>query len=204
MAHILAVSDVELPYIYTAVTRGTFKHIDFIISCGDLPFTYLEYILTLMDRNLYYVRGNHAPAIQGFKSEPEGAQNLHMNTFVTNDGILIAGIEGSLVYNYGPYQYTQAQMWAMVYQLVPKLMINYLRYGRFLDIFVTHAPPWKIHDQPDQAHQGVKAFRWLVESFQPKFHLHGHTSNYLSRQKMVTQLGKTTIIHINGYKEIEI
>jgi Icc-related predicted phosphoesterase len=91
----------------------------------------------------------------------------------------------------------------MVYQLVPKLMLNYMKYGRFLDILVTHAPPWKIHDQSDPAHQGVKAFRWLIEAFQPKYHLHGHTVNYLNNERQISRLGETTIINVTGYEVIE-
>ena len=204
MTKILAVSDVELPYIYEAVPGEVFKDIDLVISCGDLRFAYLEYILSLLNKDLYYVRGNHAPEGRDIKTEPEGGRNLHMTTRVTEQGLLLAGIEGSLLYNHGPYQYTQAQMWWMVYRLVPKLLINYMRYGRFLDIFVTHAPPWKIHDQDDLAHQGIKAFRWLIENFKPKFHLHGHTTNYLSNERQVSKLGKTTIINVTGYDVVEV
>ena len=150
------------------------------------------------------MRGNHAPEGRDLKTEPEGGRNLHLTTRITKQGLLLAGIEGSLLYNYGPYQYTQAQMWRLVYRLVPKLLINYMRYGRFLDIFVTHAPPWKIHDQDDLAHQGIKAFRWLIENFKPKFHLHGHTTNYLSNERQVSKLGETTIINVTGYDVIEV
>ena len=204
MTKILAVSDVELPYIYRAIPGKAFKDIDLIISCGDLPFSYLEYILSLLNKDLYFVRGNHAPEGRGIKEEPEGARNLHIVSRITEKGLLLAGIEGSLLYNNGPYQYTQNQMWMMVYRLVPRLAVNYLKYGRYLDIFVSHAPPWGIHDQPDLAHQGIKAFRWLIESFQPKYHLHGHTMDYLSGERQISQLGNTTIINVTGYKVIEV
>jgi Icc-related predicted phosphoesterase len=203
MTKILAVSDIELPYMYKSIPNGSFKDIDLVISCGDLPFSYLEYILSLLNRDLYFVRGNHAPEGRDIKTEPEGGQSLHLTTRITESGLLLAGIEGSLLYNYGPYQYTQSQMWWMVYRLVPRLVINYWKYGRFLDIFVTHAPPWKIHDQDDPAHQGVKAFRWLIESFQPKYHLHGHTMDYLHNERQVTRLGKTTIMNVTGYEVID-
>ena len=204
MTRILAVSDIELPYIYQAIPGDRFQDVDLVISCGDLPFSYLEYILSLLNKDLYFVRGNHAPEGKDLKLEPEGALNLHLTTAASKNGLLLAGIEGSLLYNYGPYQYTQSQMWLMVYQLVPKLMLNYIKHGRFLDVFVTHAPPWQIHDQDDPAHQGVKAFRWLIESFQPKYHLHGHTTDYLSSERQITELGKTTVINVTGYDVIEV
>jgi Icc-related predicted phosphoesterase len=204
MAKILAVSDIELPYIYKSIPGKKFKDIDLIISCGDLPYAYLEYILTLLNKDLYFVRGNHAPEGRDLKVEPEGARNLHMKTLMTDGGLLLAGIEGSLLYNYGPYQYTQAQMWLMVYRLVPKLIMNYIKYGRYLDVFVTHAPPWNIHDQADLAHKGIKAFRWLIKSFKPKLHLHGHTKDYLSNQRQISRFGETTVINVTGYHVIEV
>lgn len=203
MPKILAVSDIELPYLYEAIPQGTFSEIDFVISCGDLPFSYLEYILSLLNRDLFFVRGNHAPEGRGVKEEPEGARNLHMKTARSADGTLLAGIEGSLLYNYGPHQYTQAQMWGMAGILALKLLLNRLRFGRFLDILVTHAPPWKINDLQDAPHQGVKAFRWLVKTFKPRYHLHGHTIDYLSHGRMKAKLGPTTILNVSGYEVLE-
>jgi len=46
MTKILAVSDIELPNMYKAIPEKKFKDIDLVISCGDLPFSYLEYILS--------------------------------------------------------------------------------------------------------------------------------------------------------------
>ena len=56
----MAVSDEELPYIYKAVSKKEFNQFDFIISCGHLPYSYLEYPISMTNKDLYYVRGNHA------------------------------------------------------------------------------------------------------------------------------------------------
>ncbi len=208
MTKILAVSDIESQYIYRAVGGPRFKNIDFTISCGDLPYYYLEYIVSMTNKDLYYVRGNHAHKVEigdnHQQSAPQGAKDLHLKSIRTENGISMAGIEGSLLYNYGPHQYTQSQMWEMVFKLVPSLFFNYLRYNRFLDIFVTHAPPWHINDQEDLPHQGIKAFRWFLEVFQPRYHLHGHTHDYLNRNAVETQFAHTDVINVTGYQIIEL
>ncbi len=157
---ILSVSDVELNLIYSPQIVDRFKDVDLIISCGDLPYFYLEYIISMLNKPLLFIRGNHAPVAQygsTWESQfPIGGKNIHCKTFRTADGMLIAGIEGCLRYNTGPYQYSQREMWLNVFRLIPGLLLNRLQYGRFLDIFVTHAPPWKIHDADDRPHRGSK------------------------------------------------
>jgi Icc-related predicted phosphoesterase len=41
--------------------------------------------------------------------------------------------------------------------------LNKLKYGRYLDILVTHAAPRGIHDAEDWTHIGIKAFNWLIK-----------------------------------------
>jgi len=78
-----------------------------------------------------------------------------------------------------------------------------MRDGCFLDIFVTHAPPWHINDQQDLPHQGIKAFRWFLEAFQPRYHLHGHIRDYLNPGGVKTHFAQTDVINVTGYQVIE-
>jgi Icc-related predicted phosphoesterase len=208
MNRILAVSDIELPYIYKAVGGNTFKEMDFVISCGDLPDEYLGYIISMLNKDLYYVRGNHAQNSSGqftpHSQKHWGGIDLHLRSVQTPGGVILAGIEGSLNYNDGPQQYTQSQMWAMVYRLVPRLFMNYVRANRFLDVFVTHAPPWGINDQPDLPHQGIKAFRWLIEAFRPRLHLHGHVRDYLGQRNPAVTHEGTRVINVTGYQVVDL
>lgn len=206
---LLTVSDVESSRIYSDKIRDHFKDIDLAISCGDLSYFYLEYIISALDIPLYYVRGNHAKEIEyghgGTRKSPWGAVNLHRKVIRDrNSGLLLAGIQGSNRYNQGNYQYTQLEMWLLVMTLVPGILLNKLRYGRFLDIFVTHAPPWGIHDDKDRAHQGIKAFLWLVKVFQPTLHLHGHVHIYWPGKISETLLGKTRIYNTYGYRRLTV
>ncbi len=205
---ILAVSDVEMPIIYSPAITQRFPDVDLVIGCGDLPYFYLEYMISMLDKPLYYVRGNHAPrfkeeGVGGARTEPWGAIDLHRKVKRDESGLLLAGIEGSLRYNTGRYQYTQSEMWGMVLGLIPRLLLNRIRFGRFLDVFVTHAPPWKIHDAEDLPHRGIKAFRWLVDVFQPGLLLHGHIHIYRPDIVTETEIGKTKIINTYGYRELE-
>ncbi len=201
---ILSVSDIEMNLIYSPQIVDRFNDVDVIISCGDLPYYYLEYMVSMLNKPLFFVRGNHAPKVEyGAEWErqfPLGGINIHRKTCRTVGGLLLAGVEGSLRYNTGPNQYSQRQMWMNVFRLVPGLLINRMRFGRFLDILVTHAPPWKIHDADDRPHQGIKAFRWFDRVFQPTYHLHGHVHLYRQDAIKLTFFGKTKILNTFGYQ----
>ena len=205
---ILSISDVELGIIYSSQIAERFYDVDLVISCGDLPYYYLEYIISSLNVPLYHVRGNHANKVEytvaGERTEPWGAVNLHRRVKQDDTGLLLAGMEGSIQYNQGPHQYSQASMWTMVLMMTPALFLNKLLYGRYLDVFVTHASPWKIHDMDDLPHHGVKAFRWLDLVFQPQVHLHGHIHVFRQDTVTQTQLGKTLVMNTYGYREFYI
>jgi Icc-related predicted phosphoesterase len=204
---ILAVSDVVLDQLYSPLIRERFPDVDLVLGCGDLPYYYLEYILTALNVPTYYVRGNHAHVVEysmtGQKTHPHGATDLHRHV-VCHEGLLMAGIEGCLRYNTGPFQYTQGEMWENAFHLVPKLLYNRIWHGRFLDILITHASPWGIHDQSDRPHQGIKAFNWLLRTFKPRYHFHGHIHVYQSFVKTETLYHQTQVINAYGYRRVEI
>jgi Icc-related predicted phosphoesterase len=163
----------------------------------------------MLDLPLYYVQGNHVYDVVDGEGEvrhhPDGAINLHRQVIYDPKlDLILAGIEGSLRYNRRSYQYTQRQMWQMVFGLVPQLLYNKLRYGRYLDVFVTHAAPKGIHDDDDPAHQGVDAFLWLIENFSPKVHLHGHIHLYNPLKARETMHGDTRVINCYGHREISL
>lgn len=206
---ILAVSDIELGFIYNPQIVERFNNIDLVISCGDLPYYYLEFIISSLNVPLYYVRGNHSSKVEASisgsdRTSPWGAVDLHRRVICDDTGVLLAGLEGSLRYNYGPHQYSQGQMWRKVLAMTPALFYNKLRYGRYLDIFVSHAPPYQIHDMDDLPHRGIKAFRWLDRVFQPTLHLHGHIHIYRHQSVFCTPFEQTTIINAYGYREMEV
>ena len=204
---ILSLSDKQLDSIYSSQVKKRFGDVDLILGCGDLAYYYLEFVVSMLNVPLFYVRGNHSNQVEytmvGPKTHPDGGMDLHRRVIKHQD-LILAGVEGSLRYRKGPFQYTQTEMWTNVLRIVPTLLMNRLLYGRCLDIFISHASPWGIHDKPDLPHQGIKAFRWLIETFKPRYHFHGHIHVYRQDVKTVTQHGPTTVINTYGFRETQV
>lgn len=204
---ILSLSDKQIEFIYNPQVKTRFADVDLILGCGDLAYYYLEYVVSILNVPLYYVRGNHANLIEhtssGPKTAPRGGTDLHLRV-VNHHGLILAGVEGSLRYKRGPFQYSQSEMWRNVMLLVPYLLRNKVVHGRYLDIFISHAPPWGINDRQDLPHQGIKAFRWLLEKFRPRYHFHGHIHIYRQYEQTVTKFKSTEVINTYGYAETEI
>ncbi len=205
---VLSVSDVIVPIIYSTHVYEKYGHVDFVLACGDLPYYYQEFIISLLNRPLFFVRGNHDPVIEygeGVnRAYPHGGIDLHRRVIRFQD-LLLAGIEGSERYkSSGQFQYTQSEMWRHVFALTPGLLFNRIRHGRYLDVFVTHAPPWGIHDKSDRAHRGIKAFRWLLKVFQPRYHFHGHIHVYRPNTITDTTFNNTRVLNTYGSLETEL
>lgn len=204
---ILSLSDTVLDFIYSPQVVPRFADVDLVLGCGDIPYYYLEYVISKLDKPTFYVRGNHASVMEyselGSRSEPHGGVDLHRRV-IHHRGVLLAGVEGSLRYRPGPFQYSQGEMLGFVLMLVPRLLANRMQYGRFLDIFISHAPPRGVHDQDDLPHRGITAFRWLDRLFQPAYHFHGHVHIYGLNTVTETLLGKTWVVNTCGFRETVI
>ncbi len=204
---ILAVSDQVVERIYSTQLARIYSDIDMIIGCGDLPYAYLEFILTVLGKPLFYVPGNHDPNFDptNSKTRVPGGTNLDARTLPHN-GLILAGLGGSVLYRPdGSNQYSQQAMYLRALSLAPQLAKNHLRYGRALDVLITHSPPAGIHDDDDPAHQGLRAINWLIKTFRPRYVLHGHTHFY--RQNLAasrTEVDGTTVINVYPYRLIKI
>jgi uncharacterized protein len=205
---ILAVSDQELDFLHNPSIKSRFKDVDLLINCGDLSYFYYEYMISMLDVPAYFVRGNHSPSLEygeySTRAHPWGAFDLHRRCLRDRSGLLLAGVEGSVDYNGGDFQYSQIEMWRMVLLMTPALIINRYRFGRSLDVFVSHAAPWKIEDGDDLPHQGIRAFRWLINVFQPKIHLHGHIHLSDPSKTREALVKKTRVINAYLYSEIKV
>ena len=108
---ILAVSDEVVERLYSLCSNGHFNDVQLILGCGDLPYPYLENLLTILNVPLMYVPGNHDP---NFQSENklayvEGGINLDMKLIRFNK-FLIGGLGGSIQYRPdGSNQYSQGR-----------------------------------------------------------------------------------------------
>jgi Icc-related predicted phosphoesterase len=204
---ILAVSDQVVERIYALASNGSFRGVELILGCGDLPYTYLEYLVTLLNVPLFYVPGNHDPEFNPHSPETraEGGSNLDLK-MARYKGLSIAGFGGSVRYRPdGVNQYTQGEASWRAMQMLPRLLWNRLRYGRVLDILISHSPPFGIHDDDTQAHQGLHALNWLLRVARPRYHFHGHKHFYRNNlAASETNTGTTTIMNIFPYKLIDI
>ncbi len=208
---VLAISDKVVDLLYSPCIVDKFGDVDMVLSCGDLPYYYLEYIISSHNVPLLYVHGNHDPAVEYWASGeecvgPNGGTNLN-GQLVHEHGLSVAGLEGSIRYKpTGDYQYTDFEMWLKVLGVAPAMMTNRLKTGRRLDILVAHAPPYGIHNGSggDLTHVGFKSFLWLMHWFKPRFLLHGHRHVYNPLEATETQFEQTTVINVYPYKVFEI
>ncbi|GHU26295.1 metallophosphoesterase [Spirochaetia bacterium] len=203
---ILCVSDQIDPLVYTNSIKERYKDVTMVLSAGDLPLDYLEFIVSSLNVPLLFVFGNHntehlshfkpreAPVFHATESLNIGA--IHIGGKIHREnGLIIAGLGGSMRYNRGENQFTERQMKAEIFKMIPALLWNRIFRGKFLDILLTHAPPEGIHDKPDPCHRGFKAFRWFMHTFKPSYLIHGHIHLYDLSAVRVTRFEETTVIN---------
>lgn len=206
--NILAVSDRVMDSLYCSDVRSKYPDVDLLIGCGDLPFYYLEFLVSALDVPMLYVRGNHDKGPQytvtgRILEQVQGGIDLH-GSVMNHEDLLVAGLEGSMRYRPGaPFMYTDAEMRREIAKLFPRLFWNRQRYGRYLDILITHSPPFGIHDRSDLPHTGFKPFLNLLRVFKPKLMVHGHIHIYRRNTRTVTQYEDTTIVNVYPYRLID-
>lgn len=215
---ILAVAD----EVSEALYGPTLKEIepDLVVSCGDLPFDYLEYIVTVTNVPLAYVFGNHDPSLKrrqdprdvwkpGYLTEahhPEpGAQGCTLvdNRLVDVAGVRILGLGGSQRYNDGPHQYTERQMRSRARRLGTLARLKRIGERRKVDLIVTHSPPAGVGDLDDGVHEGFRALHPLMATLKPRYLIHGHIHPY-GNASVDRELNGTTVINAVGYRVLEI
>ena len=149
------------------------------------------------------LRGSFGAIYAGFKVLKD--KKLQM---LTQNGkkrpLLVAGASGSIRYNNGLNQYTDFQMKLKLFSMVPRLLLNKIRYGTYLDIFLTHASPRHIHDKEDPCHKGFECFNWFIKKFQPTFLVHGHIHLYDMNTPRITKVNKTTIVNAYSHTVLEL
>ena len=203
---ILAISDVVSREVYDEGIKYRFGNVDLVVSCGDLPYYYLEYIVTMLNVPLLYVHGNHDRPLQtdnGVIPEPRGCVSVEGRVVRVN-GLLIGGLGGSIRYKpRGMYQYTESEMQRRLIRMAPTLWRNRLVYGRALDIFIAHSPPRGVHDQDDRPHHGFAAFLTLIHRYRPRYFIHGHTYPQMGVPAR-SRVEDTEVIHVHGYRVLEV
>lgn len=188
---ILLLADRVSPLLYDHFDQKRFRGVEMVISCGDLPVGYMEFVISMLNVPCFYVPGNHDG---GFLTDPPpGWQSLD-GRIVDHEGITLMGLGGSMDYNGGPYQYSEIEMRQRMFKLRSSLWFH----RNPIDIFVTHAPAYQLGDMADRPHQGFRLFREVLDQYRPKFFLHGHVHLNYGYMKREREYGETRII--NGFE----
>lgn len=230
---ILCVSDYVDPLIYNQKAKEIFPDIDLILCAGDLPMDYVDFIVSVFNKPTYFIFGNHnlkdfhyyhktADSMFTREDATHSDNHFHGGTYIGFKSIadktlmftdpatgkktplLIAGVSGSLEYNHGLNQYTDRRMYLKLLRLLPSLKRNKRKYGRYLDIFLTHASPRHIHDHEDPCHKGFDCFNWFIEKFHPAYLVHGHIHLYDMREERVGVYNGTTVVNAYAHYVIEL
>jgi calcineurin-like phosphoesterase family protein len=189
-----------------------------IVSCGDLPFEYLGYLMNALDVPLVFVPGNHDPDISGYRTSraglplraglparppwPEGAVSAECRV-VDVAGLRIAGLGGCRRYSEGPNQYTERQQASRARALARRARWRRMRDGRGVDVLLTHAAPEGAGDAEDPPHKGFRALNRLATRLEPALLLHGHVHPY-GTQARDYQVGRTVVRNVVGWHLLDI
>ncbi len=212
---LLCVADHVDPFIYSNGLKTRFGKIDMVLSAGDLSLSYYDFIVSTLNTPLFFVFGNHdLEGRSAFARRPDpfdgrggswegsvGATCLE-GKVVRVKGLVIAGLGGSIWYNGGENQFTDFTMFLSMLRLLPGMLWHRIFHGRFLDVLVTHSPPYGINDLPDPCHTGFRIFLWFMRTFRPRYLVHGHVHLYDRNAAREGRYGATTIV--NAYDHIVI
>lgn len=213
---VLAVSDEVDERL--AADAGPAAGTELIVSCGDLPFDYLAYLMDALGAPLAFVPGNHDPDVGGYRLArsgltlragmparppwPDGAVNADARV-VDVAGVRIAGLGGSPRYRDGPNQYGEREQAARGRTLRARAACRRMRDGRGVDVLLTHAPPRGVGDAADPPHQGFDALHRVVARLGPALLLHGHVHPH-GMPAPDRQLGASAVCNVVGWHLFEI
>lgn len=211
MVNVLVIADEVAPNLQEHTLREIAP--DLVLSAGDLPWDYLEWVATSLDAPMVFVPGNHDPEITSARMRrngtwteagmpcdsprPHGLVNADQQV-VEAGGLRIAGLGGCVKYRPGPHQYTQRQ-----YAGRAKRLLRRARGAGPVDVLLTHAPPIGLGDGEDRPHVGIEALHGVLARLEPTWHLHGHIHPY-GMPTPDRQVGPTTIRNVIPWKVLDI
>ncbi len=217
---LLCIADDVDPLVYSNGIEQRFAHVDIILSAGDLYFNYYNYIVTMLNKPLYFVFGNHnLKFLSHYRKSMQNIVYCNDESQKTVSGgiyvggrvlhlkehkLIIAGLGGCKRYSNGANQFSEYQMLWKILLLTPRMLWNRIFHGRYLDILLTHAAPKGINDRNDPCHKGFKVFLWFMKLFKPKYLLHGHIHLYDINSPRIAEYKNTKVINIYSRYELEL
>ena len=188
-------------------TAERLSDVGLILSAGDLDADYLEFIVTMLNVPLVYVRGNHDGDYD--RKPPEGCIDAD-GRVMDIEGVRILGLGGSMRYKDGAADmYTEEEMRRRITGLkgtiLKDVLTRRLKGRRDIDVLLTHAPCRGYGDLDDIAHTGFECFGELIERHHPQIHCYGHVHReYGSFRRVITHPSGTRLINASGHYICEI
>jgi Icc-related predicted phosphoesterase len=204
---VLAISDQVVQTVYSPRIRDRYGDVNAVLGCGDLPYSYLEFITTMLSVPCLFVHGNHDHPEHMSDGrtldQPGGWTNIDGRTTKVR-GWIIAGLEGSRRYRpAAPFQYTESEVLLRMWRMGLSLLAHKILDGRYLDILITHAPPCGIHDGEDECHRGFETYLRFMRRFRPLYLLHGHQHTH-APTTWRTQYMDTEVINVYPSRVLEL
>lgn len=204
---ILLISDVEERLLWdnwNDATAQSLADVGLVLSAGDLKPEYLEFLVTMLNVPLVYVRGNHDGMYD--KRPPEGCENADGKLIEVDCGrgdsmqkVRILGFGGSMRYrDDSSDMYTEREMEqrvrkaerSIILQKVADAVKELMSPDKDLksqdaggsaaekrppfDILLTHAPCRGYGDMEDLPHNGFECFNDFLNKYSPRLHCYGH------------------------------
>ncbi len=224
---ILLISDTEEKFLWENWTNATAEmlaDVDLVLSAGDLNHLYLEFIVTMLNVPLVYVRGNH----DGYYDEkpPEGCEDADDKIVEVTCGsgdskrkIRILGLGGSMRYrDDSADMYTEEEMRGRIRKaerllrkrrLAGSVIRLFAKNGaeeteNDFDIFLTHAPCRGYGDMEDLPHRGFECFNDFLNKYSPQLHCYGHVHHeYGMIKRQIMHPSGTLLINGSGHQIID-
>ena len=220
---ILVVADTEERSLWEHWNKDTAERlagVGLILSAGDLSAQYLEFLVTMLNVPLVYVRGNHDGAYDSAPpggcidadgiiaevrcSEKGGAKGYKLG----EDGlrtVRVLGLGGSMRYKHGAKDmYTEAEMSRRVMKASLMTSADRVKGKDGIDILLTHSPCKGYGDMDDIPHTGFECFNWLLDKHRPKFHVYGHVHKEYSGAVFARGSDQTgeELAEVKGYHRV--
>ena len=139
---ILCISDETDPLIYSEHITTRYGDVDLVLSAGDLPLKYYEFIISMLNKPLYFVFGNHNQEYlhQYLSNNQSPSEAFHQQVvglqpfggefvdgrvrYYKRNKLIIACLGGSMRYNNCDHQFTDFQMFLRIMKMIPRMIFN--------------------------------------------------------------------------------
>jgi len=190
-------------------TASKLADIGLILSAGDLDADYLEFLVTMLNVPLVYVRGNHDGDYD--RKPPEGCIDADGRVVEVNCDdaggarrLKILGLGGSMRYrDNAADMYTEDEMRRRIAGVrgnaFRDLISGRISGSRDIDLLLTHAPCRGYGDMEDLPHNGFECFNDLIERHSPAVHCYGHVHReYGDFRREILHPSGTRLVNASG------